>query len=139
MPRTFDKSVLVGVGLVIILLVGNGVVAYRNTRQLAEDAGSVAHTQAVLELTGGVLRTLLDAEAGQRGFLITGKEEFLEPYRQARARLDQQLKTLKDKTLDSSRQQDRLGELESLAADRLASLQKGIDLCRKSAEELPAL
>ena len=42
MGRTFDKSVLVGVGLVVALLVVNAGLAYRNTRQLLEDAESVA-------------------------------------------------------------------------------------------------
>ena len=44
MVRTFDKSVLVGVALVVALLVVNAGLAYRNTRQLLEDAGWVAHT-----------------------------------------------------------------------------------------------
>jgi hypothetical protein len=41
MGRTFDKSVLVGVGLVVALLVGNAGLAYRNTRHLLEDAGLI--------------------------------------------------------------------------------------------------
>src|SRR5690348_11954367 len=139
MKRTFDKGVLVGVGLVVALLVGNAVLAYRNTRQLLEDAGWVAHTQEVLDLTSDVLRTLVDAETGQRGFLITGKDNFLEPYDQALARLDQQVRTLKDKTQDNSRQQARIEELERLTAERLALLQKRIDLRRKSAEDGQAL
>src|SRR5262249_48331785 len=105
MERTFDKSVLVGVGLVVALLVVNVGLAYRNTRQLLEDAGWVAHTHEVLDLTSDVLRTLVDAETGQRGFLITGRENFLEPYQQALARLDQQVTTLKEKTQDNPRQQ----------------------------------
>src|ERR1700745_151443 len=98
MRRTFDKSVLVGIGLIMTLLVMNAGLAYRNTRQLLEDAGWVAHTQEVLDLTGDVLRTVVDAETGQRGFLLTGEENFLEPYHEALARLDQQVRTLKDKT-----------------------------------------
>src|SRR5262245_39279925 len=139
MGRTFEKGVLIGVGLVVALLVGNAGLAYRNTRQLLEDAGWVAHTQEVLDLTSDVLRTLVDAETGQRGFLITGKEEFLEPYQQALARLDQQVRALKDKTQDNPRQQARIGELETLTAERLALLKKGIDLRRQSAEEAQAL
>src|SRR5215472_7592475 len=139
MGRTFDNSVLAGIGLVVALLVVNAGLAYRNTRQLLEDAGWVAHTQEVLDLTSDVLRSLVDAETGQRGFLITGQDEFLEPYQQALARLDQQVRALKDKTQDNPRQQDRIGELETLTAERLALLKKGIDLRRKSAEEAQAL
>jgi len=138
MGRTFDKSVLVGVGLVVALLVVNAGVAYRNTRQLLEDAGRVAHTHEVLDLTSDVLLSLVDAETGQRGFLITGKDEFLEPYQQALARLDQQVRTLKDKTQDNPHQQARIGEMETLTTERLALLKKGIELRRQSAEEAQA-
>src|SRR5689334_19118726 len=109
MERTFDKSVLVGVGLVVAPLVGNAALAYWNTRQLLEDAGWVAHTHEVLDMPSDVLRTLVDAETGQRGFLLTGKDNFLEPYDQALARLNQQMRMLKDKTQDNPRQQARLG------------------------------
>src|SRR5262249_38660708 len=70
---------------------------------------------------------------------LTGKEEFLDPYQQALARLDQQVRTLKDKTQDNPRQQARIGELETLTAERLALLKKGIDLRRQSAKEAQAL
>jgi PAS domain S-box-containing protein len=139
MGRTFDKSVLASIGLVVALLVGNAGIAYRNTRQLLEDAGWVAHTHEVLDLTSDVLRTLVDAETGQRGFLITGKESFLEPYHQAIARLNQQVRTLKDKTSDNPRQQARIEELEKLTAELLAMLQQGIDLRRRSAKQAQAL
>src|SRR3984893_4994734 len=138
MVRTFDKSVLAGIGLVAALLVANAAIAYRNTRQLLEDSGWVAHTHEVLDLTSDVLRTLVDTETGQRGFLITGKENFLEPYQQALLRLDQQVRTLKDKTQDNPWQQARIEELEELTAERLTLLRKGIDLRRTSAEEAQA-
>ncbi len=138
MGRTFDKGVLVGIGLVVALLVANAGLAYRNTRQLLEDTGWVAHTHEVLDLTGGVLRTLVDAETGQRGFVITGKDNFLEPYHQALARLDQEIRALKDKTQDNARQQARIEELEKLTADQTALLEQAIDLRRKSAEQAQA-
>jgi CHASE3 domain sensor protein len=139
MERTFDKGMLIGIGLILALLVGNAGLAYRNTRQLLDDAGWVAHTHEVLDLTGDVLRTVVDAETGQRGFLITGKENFLEPYHQALARLDQEVRTLKEKTRDNPRQQARIEELEQLTAERLTLLQEGIHLRRKDAEEAQAL
>ena len=60
MGRTFDKSVLVSVGLVVALLVVNAGLAYRNTRQLLEDAGWLAHlrpTQGTCPLGDGEGRT----------------------------------------------------------------------------------
>jgi PAS domain S-box-containing protein len=139
MGRTFDKGVLVGVGLVVALLVVNAGLGYWNTRQLHDDAGWVAHTHEVLDQTRDVLRTLVDAETGQRGFLVTSKETFLEPYHQALARLDQRVQALKDLTQDNPRQQARIEKLKKLTAEQLALLEQGIDLHRNSAQQARAL
>ncbi len=56
------------IGLVVVLLVVDAVLSYRNTRQLDTNAAWVAHTQEVLDLTGEVLLTLVDAENRAAGF-----------------------------------------------------------------------
>lgn len=73
MTRTLDKPVMIGAGLLVPLLLLSAVLNYRNTRQLNEDAGWVTDTHVVLNLTDDVMLALVDAETGQRGFLITGR------------------------------------------------------------------
>src|SRR4051794_19983740 len=109
MGRTLDGRVLVGAGLVAAVMVVNGTLAYRNTHQLSEDARWVAHTQEVRGEIGGVLRALADAETGYRGFALTGKDEFLEPYNAAVATLPDHLARLKTLTGDNPGQQERVG------------------------------
>ena len=82
-------------GLFAALLVAIAALTYRNTRQLNEDARWVAHTNEVLDLTGEVLLAIVDAETGQRGFLLTGRDEYLEPYNSALQRFEGLLATLK--------------------------------------------
>src|SRR5262245_5450130 len=53
--------------------------AVRNAMQISEGQVAIQRT----------LRLLIDAETGQRGFVITGREEYLEPYRAAVAELPQ--------------------------------------------------
>jgi methyl-accepting chemotaxis protein len=89
MGWVFDTAVLIGGGLVMILVVVSAALTYRNTFQLNADAGEVAHSHEVLDQTSEVPRTLVDAETGERGFVITGKENFLEPYNAALLRLGQ--------------------------------------------------
>src|SRR5438105_10552928 len=101
MARTSDKALAASIGLVMVLLAVNAGLAYRNTRQLLQDAGWVAHTHAVLDLTAEMLRTLTDAETAQRGYLVTGKVDYLDSYHEAVARLDQRVSNLKDKTADN--------------------------------------
>jgi PAS domain S-box-containing protein len=133
MGRGLDRTVLFGIGLVVTVLVVSAAVTYRNITRLDEDAGWVAHTHEVLDLTGDVLLTLVDAETGERGFVITGREEFLQPYNAALAQLDQRLSALKQTTIDNPRQQERIQQLDAMAGVELALLREGIDLRRKSA------
>ena len=126
-------------GLFAALLVVIAVLTYRNTRQLDEDAGWVAHTNKVLDLADAVLLALVDAETGQRGFLLTGKDEYLEPYNSALKRLDGLLETLKSETRDNSAQQDRIAKLKEMAAARLAGLEQVITVRRTSEKEARAL
>jgi PAS domain S-box-containing protein len=138
MARTLDRGVLLGIALLAAVLVVNAALAYRNTRQLRDDARWVAHTHAVLGLTGDVLLALVDAETGERGFLVTGKDEFLQPYDAARARLAKHLADLTYETRDSDRQQERIGRLRAMVDVRMGQLARGIELRRRNAQEAEA-
>ena len=139
MRRTLDWSLLLGLGLFVALLVVNAALNYRNTDQLHEDLSWVSHTNEVLDLTNGALLALVDAETGQRGFVITGQDEYLKPYDDALNRVDQLLAQLKQKTEDNPRQQERINTLESLTAERISLLKQGIELRRKDGDEAQAL
>jgi CHASE3 domain sensor protein len=62
----------------LALLVANTVVSYRNTLKLISNQRLVTHTQQVLTQLETTLSTLKDAETGQRGYLITGEERYLQ-------------------------------------------------------------
>jgi CHASE3 domain sensor protein len=111
MHAPLSKSALIGFGLVAALLIGNAALGYRNTQRLQRDLTWVAHTHEVLDLTGGVLLALVDAETGQRGYLVTGKDEFLQPYSTALENLNAQIAVLGEKTRDNPQQQNRIESL----------------------------
>ena len=73
---------VVAVGLFSLLLIG--ILSYANTRKLVQTAGWVTHTHQVLEANAQILSLLKDAETGQRGYLITGEQRYLEPYNRSR-------------------------------------------------------
>jgi PAS domain S-box-containing protein len=133
MKRTLDGGVLIGIALIVALLCANAALALRNTQQLDDDARWVAQTHDVLDATGDVLLTLIDAETGQRGFLVTGRDEYLVPYDAALARWQQRMAILKDKTKENERQQQRITHLEALSQQEMALLKEGIDLRRAKA------
>lgn len=65
----------------------SGTIAYLNVKTLAKDSGLVAHTHEVLTTLSSLVSLTKDAETGQRGYLLTGKEEYLEPYTSATTRI----------------------------------------------------
>jgi len=129
---------MIGVGLLVASLLLIAGLTYRNTRQLNEDATWVTNTQVVLNLTSDVMLTMVDAETGMRGFLITGQDEYLQPYDAALVRLDGLVAELKGATKDDSGQHTRITKLEEMTAARMGYLRQVIGLRRKSAEESSA-
>jgi signal transduction histidine kinase len=130
MNRHFDKRLVIGIGLIVALLILSAVLTYLNTKRLNEDAGQVVHSHEVLDLASKVLLALLDADARQQGALIAGKEEFLQPFDVALARLDEHLAALKGKTKDNARHQDWIKKLEEMTNEHVALLKEAIELRR---------
>jgi PAS domain S-box-containing protein len=134
-----DRGILLGIGLVAVLLVVNAGLSYWNTRQLDENAGLVAQTEETLDLLDNVLQAVVDAETGERGYLLTRQDEFLDPYRSALPRLKSTLAQLKQRAAGNSRLADYVHKLEELTALRVALLQERIDLRSKGAPDAGAL
>src|SRR6266478_6228250 len=86
------------------------------------------HTYEVLRNLDETVARLVDAETGQRGYLLTGVDAYLEPYRAAIKNLDQTIGRLKSLTSDNPNQQKRIQILEPLVGEKLAELQRTIDL-----------
>ncbi len=71
-----------------LLLLGlNGYLSHRSTVELVENDGRVARTIGFMRELSAVLSMEQDAETGQRGYLLTGKDPYLAPYRSSLARL----------------------------------------------------
>lgn len=122
MNLTSGRKVAFALGAVALVLLASAWISYRNTRQLDDDARWVVHTHEVLEATETLLGTVVDAETGQRGFLLTGDNHFLEPYDQALENYAQELESLRTLTNDNIRQQVRIQQLAGLIEQRFAIL-----------------
>ncbi|NEQ52986.1 MAG: methyl-accepting chemotaxis protein [Leptolyngbya sp. SIO3F4] len=78
-------------------------------------------------------KDLLEAESGQRGFLYTKKEGFLEPYNAAINKINEDISHVEG-LLDDDAQKQRLTELKELIDDRLTYLGETIALARTGDE-----
>ncbi len=120
-----------GFALAAVIVVSVGWESYRSATRFAEASGWQKHTYEVLRTLDDVAARLVDAESGQRGYLLTGDQAYLEPYRAAIKSIDQTIANLKNLTSDNPNQQKRILTLEPLLEKELAELQRTIDL-RKS-------
>jgi CHASE3 domain sensor protein len=116
--------------LVFIALLAVGVVSYVNTDKLLNASKQVSHTHEVLENLDVIIQLLQEAETGQRGFLITGENRYLEPYNHAVANIQKSLDGVTSSTSDNANQQKRIGTLRPLIAAKLVELKETIELRR---------
>src|SRR6267378_4550507 len=123
-----NRLVLGGFAIATGILVFVGWQSYRNTARFAEASEWRKHTYEVLRNLGETVAWLVDAETGQRGYLLTGDDAYLEPYRAAITNIDQNIGKLKNLTSDNPNQQKRIQVLEPLVARKLAELQRTIEL-----------
>ncbi|HEX3556296.1 MAG TPA: CHASE3 domain-containing protein [Thermoanaerobaculia bacterium] len=115
----------------VLLLAANGYVARRAVRIVTGNVRLVAHSHEVLAALEALQSTVTDAETGQRGFILTGREQYLEPYRTARESLAARLARIRSLTADNPRQRSRIPLLESRIQAKLAELGETIDLRRE--------
>lgn len=127
---TFGRKIALGFGLSVAMLLVVGVVAYRSTDALVTNNHNVTHTHQVLENIAHVPSLMKDAETGQRGFLLTGDDAYLEPYQSALGAVVKTVEDLRLLTADNPRQQGRIAQLRPLIDAKLAELKRTIDLRR---------
>jgi len=91
----------------------------------------VDHTFEVQSTAQTLLSQVQAAENGQRGFLITGDDDYLKRFEGALARVPELLASLRRLTADNPRQQARLDRLEPLVKARFDRIQRSIDLAKE--------
>src|SRR5437899_346629 len=100
MNMRIGARILAGYGLSLLVVGGVGIFAYRGVTELIDTTDWVSHTHKVKEKLAGVLSALKDAETGQRGFLLTGEERYLEPYQSGIKAVDRDVQDLRELTAD---------------------------------------
>ncbi len=139
MPRQLEKYLLpAGLAGALLLLAAIAVVSVRHIDTLSESGRRVSLTHAVIGEIEQVLAALQDAETGQRGFLITGDDRFLDPYNAALARIPDQIRALRELTVDNPQQQASIGRIEAMSEEKLAAIKEGIDRRRRQPVTAPS-
>jgi methyl-accepting chemotaxis protein len=128
-PQTAELLSLVFALLVVLFI---GILAYRAGAAFNRSDEQAAVTRQVRDTTNTLLASLRDAETGQRGFLLTGEDRYLESYRQALTEIPTALDTLTriEATRNRPDQTQRVERLKPLVKDKLDELEQTIELRR---------
>jgi CheY-like chemotaxis protein/signal transduction histidine kinase/CHASE3 domain sensor protein len=121
---------IAGLSLGFLFFLISGLTAYRNIEALRASNESIRHTHMVLIALDDLLSATQDAETGQRGFLLTGADSYLDPYKSATMAVGDRLKTVTDLTRDNPTQQTNIAGLRRHLDAKLAELRETIDLRR---------
>ncbi|TJY63645.1 response regulator [Sphingobacterium alkalisoli] len=130
MPKPFLRNLQIGFGISLIILLASSVASYISIKQQVNNGKKVDHTRRVIAAANDVLIDLQNAETGQRGYHLTGKESFLEPYQHSLKFVPGSLKVVRDLTLDNPFQASRADSLSSLVKARIDILTELINLKR---------
>ena len=81
---------------------------------------------------------VVDAEAGQRGYLLTGRDEYLVPYREALAKIEPTFTRLREltRTIGTPELRDSASRLNTLIGKKLAEMEATLALNERSGRDI---
>jgi diguanylate cyclase (GGDEF)-like protein/PAS domain S-box-containing protein len=123
---SLGRKIAVGFMVAFLVLVAISAFSFRSLNELTGNTQRLEQTYQTLQVLEGILARIIDVETGERGFLISGADHYLEPYRVAREGLRQELARARRLTDDNAAQRQRLDQLEPLIARKLALVAQSI-------------
>ena len=114
-----------------MILIASSVASYLSIQNQMVHRESLSKSRRSVTAVKDVLIALLDAETGNRGYQLTGKENFLEPYNRSLEEYPKALERAKVLDVKDQSQINRLIELERNVAGNMANLKQFVDNRRK--------
>lgn len=85
----FRTQLFLGNGIILLLMIVIAGVVYQSIHSLLRTSEWVTFTHEILEQGEALQKLLRDMQTGMRGFLITGQEDFLDPYKKGIERFEE--------------------------------------------------
>jgi diguanylate cyclase (GGDEF)-like protein len=123
-------------GIVVMLL--NALVPWQTFSWLSKAGSAIDTSEDIITAASEAESSLKDAETGQRGFIITGREEFLQPYQEGVRNIRPQLVRLQSLLDERPASKRRVIALVSLIDDKLRQMERSIALRREHGLERAA-
>ncbi|MEO8472622.1 MAG: response regulator [Chryseolinea sp.] len=126
MKNNFRRNLLIGFNASLVILILSSAASYFSISNLMESSDWVNHTNEVLVDLESIKAALVDGETGQRGFLLTGDQQFLDPYNDSRKRALDSFQKVKVLTTDNNEQQSDIVALKQAIDKRYFYLDGGL-------------
>jgi len=119
----------IGVPTLLALIAWNAYLAVNHLKRVEKSAALTLESSALQAELSGLLKDVTDMESGQRGYLLTGDAAYLQPYTDAKSRIEMDFANLRA-GLSNRTQREQLQEsqLESLAKSKQAEMERSISL-----------
>lgn len=130
--RLTTRSLTWGAIVAAAVLAVNVPLTYRNTRQIEENAGWLAHSHEVVDELANLLILVKDAETGVRGFMITRDADDTLPIADVRKAISQRVAVLDTLLVDNAEQAERLARIDAVASLRMDALEQLQTIARRN-------
>src|SRR6202142_2542465 len=119
----------IGVSALLAFIAWNAFLAVTHLKSVEKSTALTLDSSAIQAELSGVLQDVTDMEASQRGYLLTGNEAYLQPYADAKARIEMDFAKLRaGLSTRTQRERSLESQLESLATSKQSEMERSISL-----------
>lgn len=138
-PLTERRLTLISLGLGLIILTGLAVYAVDRSLERSEQREIFRETHIIVEQILSFHSHILEAESGQRGFLLTHDPQYLGPYHVAVEKIPSVLTTIEQQTMRDPLQHRHMETLRTLTEKKLAELRTTLEVVPENPTEAISL
>lgn len=117
-----SKKISLGYAIILTLMIIISIVVYSSINTIIRSANLVEHTYEVILKAEQVSQALVNIETGQRGFMITGQDDYLEPYNVGIKQFSTFINKGQELTSDNPAQVKRWKEVAALQAELIKTV-----------------
>jgi signal transduction histidine kinase len=127
------QGLLLGVAFVLLIVIA-GMITWL-VEQSATDSALVAHTLRVQNTLSELLLNVRRAESGQRGYLFTNQQRYLDDFNEAGPEVDEQIQELHDLVLDNPTRLAEVARIKEVVTAKFAEMHNTIELNKNGERE----
>jgi CheY-like chemotaxis protein/CHASE3 domain sensor protein len=121
---TFRQQVVLGFSLSLFFVLVSAITSYMSIQSMNDDSSWESHTYDVIDHAQNLEVRILNAETGLRGYVLTQRSQYLQPYNQNVNKIQPLVKELQRLTADNLSQQERMDSLSFYTNQKIRDMQE---------------